>query len=115
MTDVQAERNACADLVGSRAKSIKAEAERMRKTSQASYGDAIDAYSAMLSAAPEYEPEADEDGWIKWDGGDCPIGLDQMVDVMFRDKQEFHSESADEWRWDHDFGGGDIVAYRITK
>lgn len=87
----------------------------MRKTSQASYGDAIDAYSAMLSAAPEYEPEADEDGWIKWDGGDCPIGLDQMVDVMFRDKQEFHSESADEWRWDHDFGGGDIVAYRITK
>ena len=72
-------------------------------------------YQSMISSAPEYEPEADEDGWIKWDGGDCPIGPDQMVDVMFRDKQEFHSESADEWRWDHDFGGGDIVAYRITK
>ena len=49
MTDVQAERNACADLVGSRAKSIKAEAERMRKGGLKAMAEKLDAIADALS------------------------------------------------------------------
>ena len=49
MTDVQAERNACADLVGSRAKSIKAEAERMRKGGLKAMAEKLDAIADALT------------------------------------------------------------------
>ena len=49
MTGVQAERNACADLVGSRAKSIKAEAEKMRKGGLKAMAEKLDAIADALS------------------------------------------------------------------
>ena len=86
----------------------------MRKTSQASYGDAIDAYSAMLSAAPDYEPEADEDGFIQCDGRP-PVSGDVFVDVKFSNGAVVLSEWAEAWDWCKDGGLPYIVAYRISK
>lgn len=58
---------------------------------------------------------ADNDGWIEWAGGECPIPDDAEHEVKFRDggKARDHGAAMD-WRWTHDGYPGDIIAYRIV-
>lgn len=57
------------------------------------------------------------DGWIKWDGGECPVPVGAKVDIRFRDNSEYLNEDADKLRW-RIYGDDwitDIIAYRIHK
>lgn len=74
-------------------------------------------YYAMLSAAPEYKPEADEDGWIKWEGGSCPVPYECWVNWRIRDEPVYIEVEAIAGclDWDNDGTDSDIVAYRIIK
>jgi hypothetical protein len=60
-------------------------------------------------------PQKDEDGWIRWDGGECPIGDDVAHEVRFRDGSLFCEADAvaSKWDWRHTDVKGDIVAYRV--
>lgn len=62
--------------------------------------------------------EALKDGWKKWEGGKCPIGLeDTCIDVCFRNGIE-HTESgirAGYWMWTHNNEEDDIIAYRLHE
>lgn len=69
------------------------------------------------------EPKPDADGWIKWDGGGCPVRRDALVWVRLRDGYE-ECDDAATFRWRHvgddacdQFAveEGDIIAYRIVK
>ena len=70
---------------------------------------------AALSA-----PQPSDNGWIPWEGGDCPVetkGYDLFL--RFRDG----SERSDyvtrargyDWKWERRGHPADIIAYRVVK
>lgn len=65
-----------------------------------------DQYEAALAAK--------NDGWIDWDGGECPVNGVVIVDYKMRDGC-VHTEPAYILRWGHRGWTGDIVAYRLHK
>jgi hypothetical protein len=83
--------------------------------------DAADTIAATLVAgaalkATGVNPEA-EDGWIKWNGGDCPVPDDTRVDVQLPNGSRViggngHSEDP---YWGQTVGPDRFVAYRIHK
>jgi hypothetical protein len=61
------------------------------------------------------------DGWIEWEGGECPVGRDAVVEVRFRveprnPRYRSRGERAGSLRWDHagPDSSGDIIAYRLV-
>ena len=67
---------------------------------------------AMLAAreAGKLEKKAD-DGWIQWNGGECPVDPGTRVCVKLRVGRYMDADSL-VYRWDHVGGDGDIIAYR---
>ena len=67
--------------------------------------------------------DADADGWIKWEGGECPVPYGTRIDVEYRSgaramdiralvrKLTGHTAT----HWEHINGSSDIVAYRLSK
>lgn len=62
--------------------------------------------------------EALNEGWIEWEGGDCPVPLHTRVNVRFRDgDRSFEKQTvlAGGFFWRHDGDSADIVAYKIAS
>ena len=56
------------------------------------------------------------DGWIKWDGGECPVESDWLVSIKFRDGDTYPPETGMHVLfWEHVGNNGDIIAYRVVK
>lgn len=54
--------------------------------------------------------------WYGWNGGDCPVGLKDMVKVFFSDgTQNTKDFKGEEYNWLADIGQKTIVAFQITK
>ena len=51
------------------------------------------------------------DPWIKWNGGECPVPLDTIVEVKFRDGDSQSGHPAYAYYWHHDGDGADILTY----
>ena len=51
--------------------------------------------------------------WVKWDGGECPVPLDTIVEVKFRDGDSQSGHPAYAYYWHHDGDGADILTYCI--
>ena len=70
-------------------------------------------------------PATDADGWIAWNGGECPVGEGTLIDVKFLDgtvqmaceARGTKSESHKYWTnvWTHPGTDADITAYRLHK
>ena len=75
----------------------------------------LGAISAIAKAeAALAEPQADEDGWIMWGGGECLVYAGVRVEVLLRNGKKRQEEPG--WLfWSHGQLDGDIVAYRIAK
>ena len=56
----------------------------------------------------------DSDGWITWNGGECPVSGDTVVETRFWDDSTDITEAGN-LRWSHINSIGDIVAYRVVK
>lgn len=56
--------------------------------------------------------EADEEGWIKWEGGECPLPENAAVSVKFAGCSISARHPAGYWSWACRSGNGAIVAYR---
>lgn len=54
-------------------------------------------------------------GWIEWEGGECPVPRDASAQFKFRDGGEGEWDLAGGMRWSHAGSGGDIVAYRLCE
>lgn len=63
---------------------------------------------------PKQAVPADDDDWIEWNGGRCPVDPKLRVAIKFREGYQA-SFVADMYRWDHDGSGSDIVAYRVVR
>jgi hypothetical protein len=55
------------------------------------------------------------DGWIKWHGGQLPVGAVDFVEVRQRSGKQLPSAVAQSYRWSHAGDAFDIVAYRVDE
>lgn len=54
--------------------------------------------------------------WVKWEGGECPVPKDTIVQIRMRDGTSACEPGvAGELRWDHRGWRGDIARYRVVK
>lgn len=78
-----------------------------------------------LSVGQETTPQPADDGWIPWNGGDCPVEVGTRVDAKYRDGEtaynipaEYCAEypcSGSALDWSHMENDYDIIAYRVVK
>lgn len=71
-----------------------------------------------LEAKAEPQPAPSNDGWIEWNGGECPVPKGTLIDVRHRDGEEFLDVAAlidlPCQDWEYDWSCGDIIAYRLS-
>lgn len=71
-----------------------------------------------LEAKSEPQPAPSNDGWIEWNGGECPVPKGTLIDVRHRDGEEFLGVSAlmdiPCQDWEYELSCGDIIAYRLS-
>lgn len=78
-------------------------------------------YESALAAS---KAVVGHNGWIQWDGGECPVEEGVLVDIRIRNGKESHGVRANEITkgvnpdashpfWRKDGNGGDIIAYRL--
>ena len=62
---------------------------------------------------PFTNPQMDNDGWIEWGGGECPVDIGTLVEFEMRDgdKDTALSTVLD---WPHENRSDDIIAYRVV-
>lgn len=77
------------------------------KITRAQYEAALAANKAVVG----------HNGWIDWQGGECPVDSDAIVEVKFRNpsRNKFNNDRAGDFAWSHDGFGGDIIAYRLRQ
>jgi hypothetical protein len=83
--------------------------------------DAIDRMFVEIAEAqvePESKaPQGAEDGWIPWNGGDCPVDYTVKVTVLYRNGNGgVFSEGypAGGFRWGHTGLFTDIIGYKVV-
>lgn len=63
-------------------------------------------------------PAPDSDGWIEWNGGECPVNGDAVIGIKTRDG-DIQTSIAGECNWSHSDGWciehRHIIAYRLHK
>lgn len=59
--------------------------------------------------------EPENDGWIAWNGGKCPVPLETNVSIRLRSGLQYHSDAskAGDWYWRHGNIQEDIIAYKV--
>lgn len=55
------------------------------------------------------------EGWIRHRGGKCPVGAGAFIDVRYRGGHVDSNINMEQFRWNHDGGNVDIMAYRLHK
>ena len=86
------------------------------------YADAASRSRAAIAKAEATlaAPQPADDGWIPWEGGECPVAHGTVVDVRLRNQGEGRAVASN-WRGLHQTRGNsilkgtDIVAYRVVK
>jgi len=58
---------------------------------------------------------SEENGFIDWQGGKCPVDQDTVVDVTFSDRSVTTNMRAGELDWQRTNHPGDIIAYRVIE
>lgn len=76
-----------------------------------------DHYEAALAASKEPLKFSGDDGWMLWQGGECPVDSDAIVEVKYRkpNPYQFNNDRAGDFTWSHDGFDGDIIAYRLQQ
>ena len=59
-------------------------------------------------------PQPADDGWIPWEGGECPVERGDVVRVKAKNG-EIDTDKAHFYNWWHTGGPNDIIAYRVVK
>lgn len=78
--------------------------------------ETVDELFALVS---RFETGDNNDGWITWDGGECPVPGDTRVQTLFRcetlDSFDDEVSCARDYDWQNDGGPYDIIAYRAAS
>ena len=76
---------------------------------------AIARQSIAKAEATLAAPQPADDGWIPWEGGDCPVGSDAVITIKLRRGDVDDPRNACLYDWRHINDPFDIVAYRVVK
>ena len=73
-------------------------------------------HQTILSREEYYQayPMTDDDGWIEWKGGECPVDGESIVDVEFN-SGNIVSGVAKGLSWRHEWKYSNVIAYRPHK
>jgi len=82
--------------------------------------EAQKAYERDQEAAAALQQAAtapDSDGWIPWNGGECPVAPLSLVKIRFRDGEcdDNGCRIAGHLRWEHIDTPSDIVAFKVVE
>lgn len=81
-----------------------------------STADEIFTDKAGAIVPPGYPKIIDDDGWIDWNGGECPVHKDTIVEIQTRDGELCARTKASDRTWSHDnHPNRNLVRYRIHK
>lgn len=62
------------------------------------------------------KPAEEDDGWIEWNGGECPVPGPTKVQVKVGMGTEISGVlPARDWCWKHDGNLKDIIAYKVVE
>ena len=78
-------------------------------------GIATDRLTAIITRSQYESALAENDGWIEWGGGECPVDLHSMLDVKYLGGGINKNVKAGGQMWSHARHFGDIIAYRLHK
>jgi hypothetical protein len=53
--------------------------------------------------------------WIEWNGGECPVDSQTMVEIRFRSSDDIYKALAGDYYWGPLADGAPITAYRIAE
>ena len=56
----------------------------------------------------------DNDGWIEWNGGECPVQKSTRVEVRYRCGSKGPAGLAGGWRWSNKDCDYDVIAYKVV-
>ncbi|MEN6403051.1 MAG: hypothetical protein ABFD94_13990, partial [Armatimonadia bacterium] len=70
---------------------------------------------SAIDAPEPTPPQPDDDGWIKWEGGSCPVPPDTLIDVRTRGTAGPYRFRAYQIGWRQTGSRTDLVAYRIVS
>lgn len=106
-----------------RIKQLENTVKQLRESNKAFRAEKRDLLRQLEEARGQLLPEqagcrkedTQDDGWIQWGGGRCPVGNGVRVEVRFRDGSYEYEEVAGRWVWSHTGGGGDIIEYRTAR
>lgn len=73
------------------------------------------ASSPLFSELREYRVVLDEDGWLPWYGGECPVVAITVVEVRYKGGPAIGVAQAHSICWEHIDKAGDVIAYRTIK
>lgn len=82
----------------------------------AEFARRIAAFAGGAHTEPAQADEPDEEGWIKWEGGECPVSPWAWVAIRMQNGQVHGCIRADVFSWEHE-GAPDwnIIAYRPSE
>lgn len=72
----------------------------------------LDTYDEAFSDGPITTLPTDQPGWVRWNGGACPVVRFAQVDVMMRDGSVLRNTIAYSLDWQHRQNEHDILGYR---
>jgi hypothetical protein len=67
-------------------------------------------YAYKLAKQPPAIPE----GFTKWDGGECPVAPETMVEAIIKAGTKATIPAGD-WNWGRNNSNGNIIAYRVIE
>ena len=71
--------------------------------------------SAIAKAEAILAAPQSDDGWIPWEGGECPVGSDAVITIKLRRGDVDYTRNACLYDWRHINDPFDIIAYRVVK
>lgn len=75
----------------------------------------LERFANLVLARNKSKPQPDADGWIKWNGGECPVDAGTLVDCKLRDGAIEGCQKAFFFDWSDLDYDTDIIAYRIVN
>ena len=80
-------------------------------------GRKVDTFADSFGPIPVHDEPA-ADGWIEWNGGECPVSGDPNVSVKFASGEvSTKTRRASIWDWRHHDGADwkNIIAYKVIS
>lgn len=79
------------------------------------YNEIKDRKGRLINGSFVKEADLPKVGWIEWNGGECPVPEDMMVEVRFRAGDICDDKNGGYWTWRQYNCSSDIVAYRVVQ